>query len=540
MSAIEALASFNGQGATSLLGFSPLKSQVVDKDNEVTDDVPAPHVSNCGHISLILLYFLCVGGYMGYSIYKYVDRPDVETYSQQPSEAFAPPKIKLSLQCFDSPNCGVITVTRNYSGAVNCPVAKDVQSVETFRLLTNPMELDLCYVEEGDVVSSNTGELLATPGLSIDFSKINTGEKNTTKAHAAVVVEVGRMKKVVGIDSWQIKSFYVGMSVTKDGSDVKTQRFFAQNLQYDGKRPTWRATYIIRLAQLANVYEVSRPGHWLDVVAEVGGAATIIAALLVLSEPLWSALFPGSEKRLPRGRMYWTRGSHRVASDAAKPEEHLLAKSDNASNASNPAGTNNPKSTTKEDFFNEDLVNKQFDPAHSTEMQPYIPLTTSTQPAQSTVFAQQHPPSAPQPSAQNQSSVSYPTPTATRLGNIAKPPSSFGGSQGGSASGRDLHVGDQVVARYGDSRLAATVMKVSGDTVDLRWAEGTFSLGVAKSSVSKPGDASGVAPPHSRRSSTGGGSATPPVLFRSGAGRGTEATPTHPATTPAGPSSTAF
>ena len=434
MAVVDAVTAFEGQGAKSFLGFSPLKTAVVDKENEVTDDVPAPHISSCGHLLVIVLYFLLVGAYTGYSIYSYVDRPEVETFSQQPSSRFPPPRVRVSLQCFDSPNCGSITVTRNYSVSPNCPSKTDTFTVETNRTLDQPMDVDLCYVSEKDVVSTNTGSLLRTPGLSIDFSKINTGEKNSTKAHAAVVVEVGDMKKVVGMDSWQVKSFYVGMSVTKSGDKVEKQEYYAQNLQYDGKRPTWRATYIVRLAQLASVYEVTRPGHWLDVVAEVGGAATIVAAILVLSEPCWAKVFPGSERRLAKGRMLLRRAKQNLAGNKDKRSGN-----DDAAPSSEGDG----------------------EAAHLRQK------TTGDLP-----------PPRPEDDTSQKRYAGAPSAVATNplpsLGNRPRE---------GSNGSLPLQVHEAVEAEHGGEWYPAKVTRTDGEAVDLAWSDGTYSQHVPVSSV---------------------------------------------------------
>eukprot|EP01059_Diplonema_ambulator_P006694 TRINITY_DN16310_c0_g1_i1.p1 TRINITY_DN16310_c0_g1~~TRINITY_DN16310_c0_g1_i1.p1 ORF type:complete len:397 (+),score=69.91 TRINITY_DN16310_c0_g1_i1:48-1238(+) len=308
---IDAVDSLDGKGSTTFIGFTPLKTSVVDESNRVTDEVPSPYISKVGHRILVSVYFLLLAAYLGYAIYQYVTRPDVETYSQQPSELFPAPTITIKLQCFDNPNCGVIRLIRNYTttSEMHCKNRAAVTTDETSRTLTEPIATELCYVEEDAVFSVNTGELIQTPGTVLDFSRITTGELNTSKAYAAVQVEVGGMRKLVTMDSWQVKTFYVGMSVSiKNGKS--TVKYYAQNLQYDGKRPTWRATYIIRLAQFANVYEVTRPGSWLDILAQLGGAATFVAALLVLTEPVITKMFPGDEPRLQRGRMYSTRGKN--------------------------------------------------------------------------------------------------------------------------------------------------------------------------------------------------------------------------------------
>ena len=458
---IDALNSFEQGPSRSFFGFTPLKTAVLDKDNEVTDDVPAPYISKCGHAIAILSYCLLVSSYLTYSVVKYVYRPEVETFSQQPSSKFPPPVIRLSIQCFDNPNCGeTILVTQNYSTSPNCNVLpRDSSSNEVNRTLAEPMDLTLCYVDEGDSVSTSTGELITTPGLSIDFEGIVPGSWNTTGAHAAVVVEVGSMRKVVGIDAWQVKSFYVGMSVTKDGSDLE-QSYYSQNLQYDGKRPTWRATYVIRLAQLASVYEVTRPGHWLDVIAQVGGAATIIAAILVLSEPFWAKFFPGKETRLLKGRMAGKREVHcKDHKKEAEDVERKLFNSSSVNSASEPP-SEAPKSVGQTELL-----------ASSRHQEELRPLPTGR------VTANPLPPINPVSGASRDGGGGGVPPAGPAFSSI--PDSTF-------AVPTPFNVNDSVQAMFENTWHPATVVTVKeGGILDLRWYDGTFTKDMPVSMVKR-------------------------------------------------------
>eukprot|EP01060_Flectonema_neradi_P029808 TRINITY_DN4206_c0_g1_i1.p1 TRINITY_DN4206_c0_g1~~TRINITY_DN4206_c0_g1_i1.p1 ORF type:complete len:390 (+),score=58.61 TRINITY_DN4206_c0_g1_i1:57-1226(+) len=315
---LEVAQSFEGRGAKNLMGFSPIKSSVVDERNKMTDEIPSPHISKCAHRALICVYFVLCAAYLTFSIYNYVTRPWVETFTQEASERFPVPEIRIRTQCFNDPFCGEITLTKNYTGASGCPQNPSFQNIVLGSpKLTDSHTTHLCFVPENNEMNTNTGDLLVTPGIVLDFSNISSGKQATPLAYSSVVVEATSsdgsiMRKVVNMESWQVKTFYIAMSIIKEEGEIKSYSYYAQNLQYDGKRPTNRATYVIRLAQFANVYEKTRPGSWIDVLAQLGGAVTVVAALLLLTEPCLSKFFPGGESRHLRGRMTESRGKNFV------------------------------------------------------------------------------------------------------------------------------------------------------------------------------------------------------------------------------------
>jgi hypothetical protein len=266
----------------------------------MTDDDLDPEISLCGHACLSLTWLVLVVAYTVVALYAFFTRPEVDTFSQAMTSEFGPVPLRLELGCTNAPFCGNATVAANYTDhQATCGAVVPALAQEVFTGVATGATSDmvLCYTPES-LYSVDTKAYFTVPGLQVDFSAINPGvlEANKT-ASASVRVSSPeldpRFRRLVNMESWQVKTLVVGQNVKRRDGAVISRTLFPLAIQYEGKRPNWRATFFVALSPLTNVYDTDRPGELLDVVASVGGAAGIVTAVLVLLTPLIAALLPG-------------------------------------------------------------------------------------------------------------------------------------------------------------------------------------------------------------------------------------------------------
>lgn len=286
---------------------SSTEGVVTKEDNKkvaTAEDVPSSDISLVGHSLLAFSFVGLVIAYTVFSIVAFIDRPEVEVFSQQRITNFPPLSVDITSECSNPPNCKTMTLLANYSRvAADSPcLGKGVSiAYPNASQLVNPAftgsDVVLCYV--GDQSFSTATTLpLAIQGVTVDMV-LNPGEMDPAlKASGTITVSTkdGRLSRLVNLDTWQIKTLVLGMNVRRRDDEIVEQSLYPIAIQYDGKRPNWRATLIIAMNPVANVYDVSRPGTVLDVISSIGGAAGLIAGGLILITPLFGFLFPGDDK----------------------------------------------------------------------------------------------------------------------------------------------------------------------------------------------------------------------------------------------------
>lgn len=280
-----------------------------DKKVATAEDVPSSDISLVGHSLLSFLFVGLVVAYTCLSIFAFVERPEVEVFSQQRISNFPPIPIDITSECSNAPNCKTMTFTANWSAAAApaspfaaCAGTDQVVSYDNASQLINPKftvsNVPLCYIPDQTFTTFTTAPL-KIQGLNVDMI-LNPGESDATlKASGSITVSTAdkKLNRLVNLDTWQIKTLVLGMNVKRRDDVIIEQSLYPIAIQYEGKRPNWRATLIIALNQVANVYDVSRPGTPLDVVSSIGGAAGIIAAVLLFLTPVFRCIFPGDEPK---------------------------------------------------------------------------------------------------------------------------------------------------------------------------------------------------------------------------------------------------
>ena len=277
---------------------------VVTKENKkkvaTAEDVPSSDISLLGHSVIAFSFIGLVIAFTIFSILAFNDRPEVEVFSQQRITNFPPLSVDIASECSNPPNCKTMTLLANYSAvAASSPCAGKGVSIAYANAsqLVNPKfssEVVLCYVGDQAFTTFTTNPL-AISGVTVDMV-LNPGDPDPAlKASGSITVSTkdGRLSRLVNLDTWQIKTLVLGMNVKRRDDEIVEQSLYPIAIQYDGKRPNWRATLIVAMNPVANVYDVSRPGTVLDVISSIGGAASIIAAGLLVLTPVFRCIFPG-------------------------------------------------------------------------------------------------------------------------------------------------------------------------------------------------------------------------------------------------------
>lgn len=291
----------------------PLTSKV-----SIAENAPRRSINLVGHGVLTFLYF---GGIIAYTVWvltAFFTRPEVESFSILPARDFPSVSLTISTVCSNQPFCGNITIAQNYTvvagqdgGTSQC--FRDLLSQAGTSPLTrqqilvagtpqvDPVVVSLCPVAD-DVFSVETTAYLPLPAVQVDFLAINPGQNKTTgiddvrlKSTAAVRIDAAAagLRRIVNMDTWQVKTLVLETYVQRVDGVIVNQRLLPSTVQYEGKRPNWRATLLIRMDPLATVSDRTRPGTVVDALASIGGAVTVITALMVLLVPLFSVVFPG-------------------------------------------------------------------------------------------------------------------------------------------------------------------------------------------------------------------------------------------------------
>lgn len=274
-----------------------------NKKVATAEDAPSSDISLVGHSFIAFSFVGLVIAYIIFSIIAFVDRPEVEVFSQQRITNFPAVTVGITSECSNPPNCNTMKLLANYSnvasGSSPCFGQGLAIAYPNSSQLVNPKfnsDVLLCYVGDQSFTTFTT-QPLAIQGVTVDMV-LNPGDTDPTlKASGSITVSTkdGRLNRLVNLDTWQIKTLVLGMNVKRRDEEIVEQTLYPIAIQYDGKRPNWRATLIVALNPVANVYDVSRPGTALDVFSSIGGAASLIGAGLLMLTPVFRWLFPGND-----------------------------------------------------------------------------------------------------------------------------------------------------------------------------------------------------------------------------------------------------
>lgn len=265
----------------------------------VAEDMPSSDINLCGHTLLAVIWVLCFIAYTTFAVISFVERPTVEVFSQQRASLFPKVSVTVNAVCSNPPNCGNIVILANYSSTKQCGSSNVAVTYTAAQQATNPsvtQTVDLCFTGD-QAFSTETTQPLKIQGVQVE-AVLNPGYTDPTlQASAFITVSTadGKLNRLTSLDSWQVKTSVLGMTVKRVEGEIVEQSLYPITLVYDGKRPNWRATTVIALAPMASVYDLSRPGTVLDVISSIGGAMSLVTATLLFLTPVVRCIFPGEE-----------------------------------------------------------------------------------------------------------------------------------------------------------------------------------------------------------------------------------------------------
>jgi len=272
----------------------------------VAEDIPSPEINTAGHCCLSLTFVAASLAYTILAIYAFATRPDLEVFTQQPTSRFPKITVGIDTACSNRPYCGNTTIVSNWTVATGSECVGNSTSVliPEAQNQAERVYADLCFV--GDQSFSTESRLpFNIEALMVDMI-VNPGETDAVtqtpaperKASGQVTVtspQDPKFARLVTLDTWQVKTLVIGMNVKRRDGVIYERSLYPIAIQYDGKRPSWRATLIVAFSPLANVYDVSRPGTPLDVISSIGGAVSLISGALLLITPIIGCVCAGEE-----------------------------------------------------------------------------------------------------------------------------------------------------------------------------------------------------------------------------------------------------
>lgn len=248
--------------------------------------------------------------------------------------------LDIQISCSNPPNCGPISLSVNYSGTTVASWC-DASPMKIFNngndSVVTAVNVPLCYFGEKVFTTYTKGDL-DVAGVVVDFFLINPGYNKSTGAdvwqkdlRAQGIVKVFRGGtlvspffergsnsavnslsnqeqqqqqpiRVVNIDSWQVKSLVLSQILNKaEGTAIPNSAIddipqpCDVAVQYEGRRPSWRANLVIFHAAYGTILTRSRSPDYrfIDVTMEIVGFTFLFTmGLQYLFRP-WKWMFPG-------------------------------------------------------------------------------------------------------------------------------------------------------------------------------------------------------------------------------------------------------
>lgn len=300
--------------------FTPAKSTIVDPctpEFGVVEEVPSIYISKLGHIVLGLFYSIFMFGYVAFLIWQWTERPTYTEYNQHDSTEYQPIPMRMYLACSNPPYCGDMTFTMNYTGVPGCDqirtrhvVVAAADAGRTSLSYTTGYDVEVCFTR--DPVFTTQIEPLRLPGITVTFADLNNGSNPTTGNKDETYLAQGIVNitdlsngtevplRLINMDTVQVKTLVVSKTVHLDHGNAVRAEAFPIGIQYDGKHPSTRGTFILALAPYVDTINTWR-SHWLTIIGTLGScamAAWVVFTIMLIIIPLWPVIFPGQAQTL--------------------------------------------------------------------------------------------------------------------------------------------------------------------------------------------------------------------------------------------------
>lgn len=295
--------------------FTPQQAAVLTK---ITPELSAssmamsPFISRSGHLFLTTVLVLFVASSATWEFIKFFTRDDVVRFSKRSATEVDPISIDVTVYCSNPPNCGNITLSQNYSAAATASFPKcqglesrfiTIQAADSGQAATtkSSFSVPLCYTGE-PIYEVNTKLPFQLPGIVVEFSRVNPGESPNQNLKAFGVVEVafqGRPIRSVTMDLWQVKSLVLSQYLVNRYNKLESQTPFAEATQYEGKRPTWRASLLIQSSRFVDAQVTTQSTNMQAVWVVTGSCGLVFQFWLLcslLTYPL-RKIFPGPAQK---------------------------------------------------------------------------------------------------------------------------------------------------------------------------------------------------------------------------------------------------
>jgi hypothetical protein len=178
-------------------------------------------------------------------------------------------------------DCGTVTFRQRYSAGAKLRAADKLCETRDDVVLPLTAAADGVVTHKMHLCYSDDFANPAMDGVDVVISDLKEAPRT---AVADVVVTSGDLLVTTQMQRWHLKTMVLGLTVNEDTDNKRTVEPFFNNLQYDGSNLAgWKAFYNLRLHQNANVFESTTADSLLEMLADIGGAAGLILAIMKIA-----------------------------------------------------------------------------------------------------------------------------------------------------------------------------------------------------------------------------------------------------------------
>jgi len=322
---------------------APIQSSVVVQATNTTlvaESYPSPRVSTCGHIFYALLWTFAVAAYSVFVTYQHFTLPDAEYFMHEPANQQPMPEVTVEMYCSRVGQCGTFTLTADYTDAPSWCQPKNPRFNRSWgafeHMKGRTWTLPLCYTGETVYSTYNDNHMPGKLGLIVDFESINMSPnlrpdpsvntpapyvyptarpqseeeerafaaqdhhaKSSTSTAVVRLTGPNGLNRTINLEAWQVKTVVMGQSVMYHQKEYVSSSVFPLAVQYEGRRPSLRATAVVSLAEYADVTRVEvKKGDvtfrgLMTLLGIMCGMAFMMNSCQIFIEPVIVFLFPG-------------------------------------------------------------------------------------------------------------------------------------------------------------------------------------------------------------------------------------------------------
>lgn len=315
--------------------FTPVQSSVIVQATDTivaAETYPSTRLSNLGHVLYALFWISAVAAYSIFVTYQHFTKPDAKNFMHEPAQEHPMVNVSVFAWCSRPGQCGDISVSVDYRNAPTwCRSAPQINKVYDVNTgMTETISVPLCFTSEHVFSTLNDAPMPPELGVIIDFRDIcavppcagtatpypwrleekpaeakrdfaaqDHHAKSSGSTGAVRITGPGDLNRTINIETWQVKTVMMGQSVTYDDKMWQESVAYPLAIQYEGRRPSRRATMILNLAPYADVTRIeTKKGDttfvgWMTLLGTMCGMAFFMNSLQCFFEPFFIWVFPG-------------------------------------------------------------------------------------------------------------------------------------------------------------------------------------------------------------------------------------------------------